>query len=404
MANHVQIETFTTSGTFTAKVTGVHTFKSIGTGGGGTVNTGAGGGGAYAQKSISMTSGDTATITVETGASDTDGGDTTVTISAVVQCKAVGGKSGSNGGTGGASGDCIGDVAYSGGDGVIGGSTRSGGGGAGTTESGSGATGGNYFGGVSSQPYYKRSYGSGGGSLTAAGDSGTSGVCFVSYNKSYAGFPVITNRAYTRFVGSSNVINLPSGDIGDLILVLIASDSNSTSELTYTTTRWTKVEQANSGTETVRGLLVYKVATGSDSLTLGISSPKYGTAIALRIKNFIETDYIGVASAGGDSTNADSPNLDMTDENKYLWISAVMRDLSTNSENKVSSQPTNYLDFEYLTPSTVTAGADIAISTRHLTATSENPGAFTSDSEQWAAFTIAIKPYPETTIPQTIIS
>lgn len=113
MAKHVQIETFVASGTFTAKVTGVHTFKAIGGGGKGTNNTGGGGGGASATKSVFMNVGDTADIVIG-DVTVYPGSDTTVTINSTVVCKAVKGLYRDDGGTGGQSGDCIGDVAYSG--------------------------------------------------------------------------------------------------------------------------------------------------------------------------------------------------------------------------------------------------------------------------------------------------
>jgi hypothetical protein len=181
---------------------------------------------------------------------------------------------------------------------------------------------------------------------------------------------------------------MPDANAGDLLLVMFSCDSLSTN--TYTTTSgWTLLgQQANTGTETVRLLVYYKVATGSDSLTITSSIQEGSTAMAISIRN---ADTPTGSSVGGNSANANPPNHSIDSTANCLWIAVMGRDLSDGGTREVTAPPSGYLDFHYLSPKNQINGADIAIATKHANASSEDPGVFTSDVEQWAAFTIGIK-------------
>lgn len=398
MATRRRIKSFLTSGTFTAPYDGVYSYFGIGAGGGGTMNVGAGAGAASAWVAQHMYKDETADISIGEGASDTDGGDTTVTYDSTVILKAKGGKSGTNGGIGGQATDCVGDTKFSGTNGQTGTGTtrRYGGNAAGTIEDGQ-PGGGNYFGGCSGNlaAVTHRLFGSGGHSRSDEAAAGRPGVVMIYYDEEVTGFPVIKAWAYSRSAepGSTNhVINMPSFDVGDLLVCFFSCDSVSTRTFTPTS-GWTLLaQQANSGTEAVRGLIYYKIAEGSDTLTITTNSTEGSSAIAIAVKDGGTPTATGI---GGNSTNADPPEHDIGVADACLWIAAVGRDLDAGN-SFITDGSSGWDDFHYLTSKNQINGADVAIVTKNANASSQNPGAFTSTTEQWWAFTIAI-PFTGTT-------
>ena len=197
MPLHRRIKSLFSNGTFIAPHDGVYSYLLFGAGGGGTMNVRAGGGTASVWKHLYMSAGQTANIAVGVGASDTDGGDTTVTVDSVVVAKAVGGKRGGFGATnGGQASDCIGDTKYTGGNGQTGTGTtrRYGGDAAGSIENAT-PGGGNYFGGCSGNQaaVTHRYFGSGGHSRSDEAIAGRPGVVMVYYDVEVADFPVISD-------------------------------------------------------------------------------------------------------------------------------------------------------------------------------------------------------------------
>ncbi len=150
---------FTASGSWTAPagITSVDVAVWGGGGGSGYYSGGAGGGGAYSRKnSISVTPGNSYTVTVGAGGNEAVGGDSWFSATNVVLAKGGGlGVYGFNGGgppcTGGAGGSAaagVGDVKYSGGNGgtgeCYGGMGAGGGGGAGSGGNGANGSGSTY--------------------------------------------------------------------------------------------------------------------------------------------------------------------------------------------------------------------------------------------------------------------
>lgn len=150
------IKRLTSNTTFTATVTGVHTFRAYGAGQGGTDTIGSGGaGGHYAETSIYLTVNDAVTITVATGGVHQSipavPGDTSAVIGSTTIVLARGGGSLSSdtgtitraGGTGGSA-----SIDSGGGGGGCGGPTAAGGNG-GNASAGAGGAGGTAGGGSS---------------------------------------------------------------------------------------------------------------------------------------------------------------------------------------------------------------------------------------------------------------
>lgn len=386
---HLQVDTFTASGTWTAPagVTSA-TIEVWGSGGGGTTNTGGGGGGAYSRSVIEVVPAQEYDVVIGAVAGNTDGGDSYFNNTSTVMAK--GGLSSSNGGTGGQADDGVGDIKFSGGNGVQGTGIQNGGGGAGDAGNASGSTPGATNGG-SGQPSTNspRIIASGGGSATGGGFSGGRGEARITYETDgQAGFPVIKSRAWSRVTanGTSHAITMPSGiTVGDLLLAVISFDGTPTLSGYDTSFGWTLlVERAQGSTQ--KTSIFYKVAEGSDTLTVTTSASEQSAAVVLRIQSFVGVPT--VTGADGSSTNANPPEHDAGTSSRHLWIAAAGWDQSASFSTLDS--PANYGSLITI-PADSTQGTGIATTERFLETQVEDPVAFTSSSEQWVAFTIAIE-------------
>jgi hypothetical protein len=196
--------------------------------------------------------------------------------------------------------------------------------------------------------------------------------------------PVVQSRssgATTAVDTTSHAITMPSGTTpGDLLLIIFSTDG-SVRDCSISSGGWVRLDEAqNAGV--VTGAVFYKFAEGGDTATVTTSSAEQSSHVVLRISGG------GVpisASANGSSTNSDPPNLDTGNNKNYLWI--VTR--SGDSTVVATAAPANYTNLQ-TQAAAGTGGASTNTAERSLAAASENPGTFTSITEQWASFTIAI--------------
>jgi hypothetical protein len=395
--DHQRIDSFTANGTWTAPAGVTSAVVEAWAGGGGAnQNVGAGGGGEYCRATVAVTPSTGYAVVRGAGGTATNaGGNSTFDATVVV---AVGGAAGATG-TGGTGG--TGDACFDGGAGSNGTGNRRGGGGAGSTEAGDASSGdndglgGDFFGGRGQGVGVLGTIYSGGGRSSATTQtSGAPGLVRVSYEIDPGdGYPVIpaTGRAYGRGGDvTSHVITLPACSAGQLLLVLFAMDGSST--LDAVTDGWTILAQDVNGTA-VRGAVLYRTAAGSDALTITSSAAQESSHIALCIEGATAAPTATVAN--GSSGDSDPPsNTHAGGAGSHLWI--VMRagdDANMGgggTQYVVLSGPSGYSDFLYLSPVT-RLGADIAMATRHLgAADTEDPGTFTSISEQWVTATITV--------------
>lgn len=395
---HRQVDTFTASGTWTCPsgVTSIDV-ECWAAGGGGLSDTGGGGGGAYSKKnSVSVTPTNNYTVTVGTSAVDTNGGDTSFESS----CIAKGGLSRTNGGTGGTAAGSTGDTKFSGGSGSAGTANRAGGGGAGEIEAGGNASGTTSNGGDYSGARGTTSTGSapaaGGASATGSATAGARGEVRISYDITPTlGFPYVTGRSFGRSAAAatSHTINMPSGIVaGDLLLILFAVDGSPTCSIS--SGGWTKLGQASNSTIVTQAIF-YKVAAGSDTATVDTDASEENSHCVLLIKN--ASGLVSGTSTTGTSTNANPPSHTPTASRKFLWIATAAID--NNSSMNISAAPSSYSD-HITTPGRVTTGANLVSADRFLEASSENPGAFTSSSEEWVAWTLSVFPSISLTLDQ----
>jgi hypothetical protein len=201
--------------------------------------------------------------------------------------------------------------------------------------------------------------------------------------------PVVESRASARTTGNatSHPITLPSGvTAGDLILAFFSVDGNPT--VSTTSTGWNKLGQ-RSNSNVVTGAVFWKIATGSNSLTLTTSASEESSHVTLRVSGVKFPAAIASASSDGSSTNSDPAQgtTSATDSRGRLWV--VSRAGDSNVVATVA--PSGYDNLQTQAANT-TAGAstNTAEKTTSGTAASEDPGTFTSASEQWVCWTVGV--------------
>lgn len=386
---HKRVDAFQASGTWTcpAGITSI-VVECFGAGGGGSTAVGGGGGGAYALKSLTVVPGNMYSVAVGTSAANSNGGDSTFDSTA---CVAQGGRSGTNGSAGGAAASSTGDTTRNGGNGSVGAGTQAGGGGAAESQAGSnasgstGGSGGSMSGGRGgSGTTVGFLVGAGGGSTAGAQSAGARGEVRVSYDETVAaGFPYISERAFTRGTGdgTNHTINMPPSLVaGDLLLLICTSDEAPS----HSVSGWTQVgATAFNALFTISQSVWYKVAVGGDTATLILGSTNTIDAACFIIK---EAGVPTATSSNGNSTNADPPSHSAPISTKHLWIVAGGWDWNTAIN---ITPPSGYGDY-ILVPGFNSTSPAMATCDKFLETQTENPGAFTSGTEQWVAWTISI--------------
>ena len=204
------------------------------------------------------------------------------------------------------------------------------------------------------------------------------------------GFPVVQTRS-SGIQGSNSqthAITLPAGiAVGDLLLLIFSSDG--TPICSTTSSGWNKLGQASYTTTSPTAAIFYKFATGSDACTIDTTASEQSTHVCLRISG-AGTPNIGTASTG-DGTNSDPPSVTGSASLDHLWVATRSGDGATVA----TVAPTYYGDLQ--TKAGGTSGASTNSAERSLNAQTENPGIFTSATEQWVCYTVAVPPIPAIT-------
>lgn len=185
---------------------------------------------------------------------------------------------------------------------------------------------------------------------------------------------------------TSHTLNMPSNiAAGELLIAYASVDGNPdvTVDTGYSGTGWVKLGQRSTLSNNVCGSVFYKTAVGGDLLRLNTSASEHGTYIVAR--------YEGGGTVTGDnaastSSNANPPNHNPGSSADRTWISFASWDAATVG----SAAPTNYVS-RVLQANDAT-GASTGYADRYLTASSEDPGTFTSSSAPWVTWTVSIAP------------
>lgn len=138
----------------------------------------------------------------------------------------------------------------------------------------------------------------------------------------------------------------------------------------------------------------YKIADGTEGGTTATYTASVGTTgvwITLRITNWHGTTPPEGTTTSGDATNANPPSASPSwGSADNLWLAIASNAATTGG---FSAAPTNYLNLRSNSASSGGSEVSIATSTRELAAASDDPGAFTPNSNRfWAAATVAVRP------------
>ncbi|MGY3406093.1 hypothetical protein ACVWZV_002206 [Bradyrhizobium sp. GM5.1] len=202
--------------------------------------------------------------------------------------------------------------------------------------------------------------------------------------------PAVMTRstgASTAVDVTSHAITMPSGIIpGDLLIITFSVDGIPTCSISDTS--WTKLGQTSDGTNAVTQAIFWKISTtGSDTATVTTSASEQSTHVVLRIAG--GGTPTGTATSGN-STNSDPPShsISVALDQQYLWVATRGGD----AQVVATVAPSSYSNLQ-TSAAAGASGASTNTAERLITAaTSENPGTFTSATEQWVAYTIGVPP------------
>lgn len=209
-------------------------------------------------------------------------------------------------------------------------------------------------------------------------------------------FPQIagTSSSHIGAALSSHPISLPAGITpGNLLLVFFSCSSTGSITITVDTTAsgndWSQAVVTISSNHTAN--IFYKTdATGSDALTLNLSSAQRSTSISYEISN--SSNVIRYTSLIGLSANMNPPSLrsGMTTSD-LLWIVFG----STDDAIIASAAPTYFSNLHTVIGES--EGTSCSSATREITMgdTPYNPDPFTTNYANWITYTVIVYPKQE---------
>ena len=226
-----------------------------------------------------------------------------------------------------------------------------------------------------------------------------SGSGSVQLGVGVGGFPQVASVTETAFGTdtTNHYVNMPATvNAGDLLIVLFTNDGSAT---VTTPAGWTSLASTANGIE-VRCSVYYKIAAGTEggtTVNFVASAFEQAAAQVYRITDWHGTTPPEISTAATGTSNRPNPaSLDPAgwDVADTLWIAVAGQD--RGDQDGPTAYPAYYTDGI----STLSAEDDTSTCRTHsarrvLAAASENPGAFTIPlSEEWVAFTIAVRPAP----------
>jgi hypothetical protein len=224
-----------------------------------------------------------------------------------------------------------------------------------------------------------------GGIIGATLDYGATDRYVIGETTSTATVELVANTGRVTLTGSS--ITLPSGlQPGDLVIVASASD-NDTPDYATGYTPGQRDRPNSAGYQWCYKFMGNPVDTTASGLTNDSRTPHL--AIAFRgVDSTTPLDATSPAVASGESGSPNPPSITTATNN------AVVVALGFLDDDRVSASagaPTNYT-FAAASQSS-SGGATVMAAFRTKTpAGSEDPGAFSTSSDNWAAATLALRP------------
>lgn len=207
-------------------------------------------------------------------------------------------------------------------------------------------------------------------------------------------FPSVAATETTNITSSSaKAVALPAGIAsGDrLVVVAMAANASGTPPTVNTPSGWESLADATFSQDTSASAalrVLTKVADGGEGSSVssvGTSDSTRFAAVALRITS---SEDVGISSEASGTSGAPNPaSLSPAwGAAKTLWLAIGA------SFNSITSAPTNYSDYVEVDQGGPLR-ANVAVATRQLEASSDDPGSFSgSSSAGWRAYTVAIEP------------
>jgi len=211
--------------------------------------------------------------------------------------------------------------------------------------------------------------------------------------------PVVASVTETAFgtYTTDHYVDMPATvNAGDLLIALFTNDGGAT---VTTPSGWTQLASTANGSA-VRLSVYYKIAAGTEGGTtvnfVTSANEEEAAAQVYRITNWHGTTPPEISTAAtGTSTRPDPASLDPAgwDVADTLWLAVAGQD--RGDQGPTIAYPAYYTDGISTLSSATTDSCRTLSARRVLAAASENPGAFTIPaSEEWVAFTIAVRPEP----------
>lgn len=196
-----------------------------------------------------------------------------------------------------------------------------------------------------------------------------------------------TSSGFNNVSSNNTVVTLPAGVVaGNFLLVFFSVNTTNLSTFTVTAGWSTLVFPTNAGTGST--VLCYKIATGSDALTVTTPFNRRWAYIALRLSsgtNFDITSFI----KGGSGTNYDPPLHTPSQGNReYLFLSGFT---SLTGVPVSAGPPPGYTSAGSIQSGSTGPGAALCVGYRTATASSEDPGIGSINAQRSCVpFTMAV--------------
>jgi hypothetical protein len=200
----------------------------------------------------------------------------------------------------------------------------------------------------------------------------------------------VSSTAYvTAAANAANWTPFSALDLSNCAMaVFVVAVDGGTGNVTTASSGWLGIGTVMAGV-IVKSNIFYKVGpTASETLLIDFddtdATTEQGSGILIRL-NGANSIITGSTSNGIGSTNADPPSKDAGAVRNHFWIAAAAWDGIITA----SAAPSTYTNLATQAASGA-SGASSAIATKSIDSSQvEDPGAFTSTTEQWIAWTIA---------------
>ena len=202
---------------------------------------------------------------------------------------------------------------------------------------------------------------------------------------------------------NSQAINVPGGVVDDDLLLLFATIADGDTDSIATPAGWTEVvNNVNTGgaAPSPPGMSVFQRIASSEPGSYTINqtdTPATGFALQMLAFSGVDTTTpidVAATTATGDGTNANPPSINYADSEATIVVGACW----DSTTGVYSAVPTNYTSPSGLGAVTGNGGGNGCTMATAFDLTPagdpEDPGTYTSASEQWASATVALRAAP----------